>query len=135
MGEHDRQIVCHHIGVSSGGTYDNLVELHPLLEVSLAVVGIDPKDLEACGPLYSSQPCCEGARSHWLDSREWSEADGVTVLVVVLLSALEFYMMLLGMTVLDAIAGIEISVDVVVGVTAHGLINLLVGVMSWSLIS
>ena len=69
--------------------------------------------------------------SYRLDSGEWSKADGVTVLVVVLLSVLDFYLMSLGMTVLDAIAGIEIGVDTVVGVTAQGLINLLVGVMSW----
>ena len=52
-------------------------------------------------------------------------------MVVVLLSALEFYLMPLGMTVLDAIAGIEIGVDTVMGVTIQGLINLLVSVMSW----
>ena len=40
--------------------------------------------------------------------------------------------MSLGTTVLDAIAGIEISVDTAVGVTMQGLINVLVGVMSWS---
>ena len=39
--------------------------------------------------------------------------------------------MQLGMIVLDAIAGIEIGVDAIVGVTAHGLINLPVGIMSW----
>ena len=38
----------------------------------------------------------------------------------------------LGMTVLDAIVGIEIGVDMVAGVTTQGLINLLVGIMSWS---
>ena len=38
----------------------------------------------------------------------------------------------LGMTVLDAIVGIEIGVDTVVGITAQGLINHLVSVMSWS---
>ena len=53
------------------------------------------------------------------------------MLVVVLLSALEFCLMSLGTTVLDVIAGIEIGVDVVAGVTAQGLINLLVGIMSW----
>ena len=53
-------------------------------------------------------------------------------MVVVLLSALEFYLMSLSTTVLDAIAGIEIGVDTVAGVTAQGLINLLVGVTSWS---
>ena len=63
------------------------------------------------------------------------EADEVTMLVVVLLSALEFYLMSLGMTILDAIVGIEIGVDAVTGITAHGLINLLVGVTSWSLMS
>ena len=112
--------------------YDDLVELHPLLGISLAVIGIGPKDLEAYRPLYNSQPCCEGVRSRRLDSGEWSEADGVTVLVVVLLSVLEFCLMPLGTTVLDAIAGIEISVDTAVGVTMQGLINVLVGVMSWS---
>jgi len=115
--------------------YSDLIELHLLLGISLTVVGIDPKDFEACGPLYSLQPCCEGVGSHRLDSGEWSEADGVTVLVIVLLSALEFFLMLLGTTVLDAIVGIEIGVDAVAGVTVHGLINLLVGVMSRSLIS
>ena len=52
--------------------------------------------------------------------------------VVVLLSMLEFYPMPLGMTILDVMADIEIGVDTVVGVTTQGLINLLVGVMSWS---
>jgi len=63
---------------------------------------------------------------------EWSEADGVTMLVIVLIPALELYLMPLGTTVLDAITGIEIGIDMVVGVTTHWLINLLVGVMSWS---
>ena len=110
----------------------DLVELHPLVGISLAIVGIDLEDLEAYGPLYSSQPCCEGARSRRLDSEEWSEADRVAVLVVILLSVLEFCLMSLGMTVLDAIADIEIGVDTITGVTAQGLINLLVGIMSWS---
>ena len=52
------------------------------------------------------------------------------MLVIILLSALEFCLMSLGMTVLDAIADIEIGVDAVTGVTAQGLINLLVGVTS-----
>ena len=77
-----------------------------------------PEDLEAYGSLYNSQHCCEGVGSHWLDSREWSKADGVTVVVVMLLSTLEFCLMPLGMTVLDAIAGIDIGVDTVVGATA-----------------
>ena len=98
--------------------YGDLVELHPLLGVSLTVVRIDPEDLEIYGPLYSSQPCCEGAGSHRLDSLEWSEADGVTVLVIILLLALEFYLMSLGTTVLDAIMDIKIGVDAVMGVTA-----------------
>ena len=126
------QKFCHYVIVSPSSRYDDLVELHPLLGISLAIIEIDPKDLEACGPLYSSQPCCEGAGSRRLDSGEWSEADEVAVLVVVLLSALEFCLMSLGTTVLDAIAGIEIGVDAVAGVTTHGLINLLVGVTSWS---
>ena len=68
--------------------------------------------------------------AHRLDSGEWSEADGVTMLVVILLSVLEFCLISLGMTVLDAITGIKIGVDVVLGIIAHGLINLLVSVMS-----
>ena len=52
-------------------------------------------------------------------------------MVVVLQSALEFCLMSLGMTVLDAIVGIEIGIDMVTCVTAQGLINLLVGIMSW----
>ena len=52
--EHDRQIICHYVAVSLSSTYGDLVELHPLLGISLAIVGIDPEDLEACGPLYSS---------------------------------------------------------------------------------
>ena len=58
------------------------------------------------------------------------KADGVTVLVIILLSVLEFCPMPLGTTVLDAMASIKIGVDTVMGVTAQGLINLLVGVMS-----
>lgn len=69
--------------------------------------------------------------SYQLDSGEWSEADEVTVLVVILLSALEFYLMPLGMTVLNMIMGIKIGVDMVMGVTTQWLINLWVGVTSW----
>ena len=54
LGEHNRQIVCHYVAVSPGGMYDDLVELHPLLGISLAVVGIDAEDLEAYRPLYNS---------------------------------------------------------------------------------
>ena len=39
------------------------------------------------------------------------------MLVIVLLSALEFCLMSLGMTVLDVIVGIEIGVGVVSGIT------------------
>ena len=53
-------------------------------------------------------------------------------MVVILLSALEFCLMPLGMTVLDVIVGIEIGVDMVTGVTVQGLIDLLVGITSWS---
>ena len=42
----------------------------------------------------------------------------------------EFCLMSLGMTVLDAITYIEIGVDAVTGVTTQGLINLLVVFMS-----
>ena len=38
----------------------------------------------------------------------------------------------LGMTILDVIVGIEIGIDTVTGVIGQGLINLLVGVTSWS---
>ena len=71
-------------------------------------------------------------RSHRLNNGDWSEADGVAMLVVVLLSMLEFCLMPLGMTVLDAIMGIEIGVDMVAGVTTQALINLLVDIMSRS---
>ena len=53
-------------------------------------------------------------------------------MVVVLLSVLEFCLMSLGTTILDAIVGIKIGIDAVMGVTTLGLINLLVGVTSWS---
>ena len=52
-------------------------------------------------------------------------------MVVVLLSVLEFCLMPLGTTVLDAVVGMEIGIDTVMGVTMQGLINLLVGIMSW----
>ena len=54
------------------------------------------------------------------------------MLVVVLLPTLELCLMWLGMTVLDAIAGIEIGVDTVSGIIVQGLINLLVSITSWS---
>jgi len=54
LGEHNRHIVCHCVAVSPSGTYGDLVELHPLLGISLAVVGIDAEDLEAYRPLYNS---------------------------------------------------------------------------------
>ena len=54
LGEHDRQIICHYVTVSPGGTCGDLIELHPLLGISLAIVGINPEDLDAYGPLYCS---------------------------------------------------------------------------------
>ena len=108
--EHDGQIICHHITASPSCSYSNLVKLHPLLRISFAVIGIDPENLEACGPLYSSQPCYERVGNHRLNGEEFSDAGGVTVLAVILLSALEFYLMLLGMTVLDAVMDIEVGV-------------------------
>ena len=53
-------------------------------------------------------------------------------MVIVLLPVLELCLMPLGTTVLDVIAGIVIGVDTVTGVTTQGLINLLVGITSWS---
>jgi len=51
--------------------------------------------------------------SYRLDNGEWLEADRVTAS----LSTLKFCLMSLGMAVLDAIAGIEIGVDAVAGIT------------------
>ena len=57
------------------------------------------------------------------------------MLVVVLLSVLEFYLMPLDMTVLDAVLGVEVGVDAITGVTAQGLINRLVDITKWSAVS
>jgi len=48
------QIICHYIVVCPNNIYGYFIELHPLLGISLAIVGIDPEDLETYRPLYSS---------------------------------------------------------------------------------
>ena len=55
--EHDREIICHHTGVSSSGADSSGVSLQPLCRVHPSFVGLDPSDLKTMGPpKYSEHP-------------------------------------------------------------------------------
>ena len=53
--EHDREIVCHDVGVSSGGADGGGVSLQPLSWVHPSFIGLDPGDFETTGPLECSE--------------------------------------------------------------------------------
>ena len=56
--EHDREIVCHDVAVSSGGADGGGVRLHPLSWVHPSFIGLDPGDFETTGPPECSE--CPG---------------------------------------------------------------------------
>ena len=49
--EHDRQIICHYVGASSGRTHNNGITGKPLLGVGLAIIGFNPGNLKVYRPL------------------------------------------------------------------------------------
>ena len=58
--EHDREIVRHDVGVSSGGADGGGVGLQPLSWVHPSFIGLDTSDFETTGPLERSE--CPGER-------------------------------------------------------------------------
>jgi hypothetical protein len=63
--EHDGQIICHYIGASSSSPHSNRIAGKPLLGVSLAVILLDPGNLETYRPLDGPQPGCKSSWSLW----------------------------------------------------------------------
>jgi hypothetical protein len=61
--KHNWQIICHRISASSTGPYGNGVACEPLVGVGLAIILLNPRDLEGGGPLDGPQCCCKSARS------------------------------------------------------------------------
>ena len=56
--EHDGEIICHDVGVSSGGADNSDVSLQPLCRVHSTFIGLDPSDLKTMGPPKCSEcPC------------------------------------------------------------------------------
>ena len=53
--EHDGEIICHDIGVSSGGVDSSGISLQPLSWVHSFFIGLDPSDFKTTGPLECSQ--------------------------------------------------------------------------------
>ena len=49
--KHDRQVVCHDVGASSSSAHGNGIACEPLLGIDLAVIGFNPRNLEAYRPL------------------------------------------------------------------------------------
>ena len=58
--EHDREIIRHDVGVSSGGADGSGVSLQPLSWVHPSFIGLDSGDFETTGPLERSE--CLGER-------------------------------------------------------------------------
>jgi hypothetical protein len=61
--EYNWQVIFHHVGVTIAGLDGDGITRQPLLRVGVAVVWLDPVDLEVCGPPYSAEPCREGSRA------------------------------------------------------------------------
>ena len=59
--EHYREIVCHDVGVASGGADSSGVSLQPLGWAHPSFIGLDPSDFETTRPLK----CSERPREHW----------------------------------------------------------------------
>ena len=53
--EHDGEIICHDIGVSSSGTNNSGVSLQPLSWIHPSFIGLDPGDFKTTGPLECSK--------------------------------------------------------------------------------
>ena len=53
--EHDREIIRHDVGVSSGGANGSGVSLQPLSWVHPPFIGLDSGDFETAGPLERSE--------------------------------------------------------------------------------
>ena len=53
--EHDGEIICHDVGVSSGGMDGGGVSLQPLSWIHPPFIGLDPDDFETTGPLERSE--------------------------------------------------------------------------------
>ena len=58
--EHDGEIICHDVGVSSNGADNSGVSLQPLNWVHPSFIGLDPGDFKTTGPLECSE--CPGER-------------------------------------------------------------------------
>ena len=100
--EHDREIVCHDVGVSPGGSDGGGVSLQPLSWVHPSFIGLDSGDFETMGPLE----CLEHPGEYWGPFRvvgaDISVIAGddrlqscvrITVLLLVLLAASYFIFM------------------------------------------
>jgi hypothetical protein len=61
--EHNWQVICHHVGVTTAGSDGDGITRQPLLGVGMAVVRLDPVDLDVCGRLHGTKPCCESSQA------------------------------------------------------------------------
>ena len=59
--EHDGEIICHDVGVSSGGADSSGVSLQPLSWVLPSFIRLDPGDFKTTGPLE----CLEHPGESW----------------------------------------------------------------------
>ena len=59
--EHDGEVICHDVGVSSGGVDSSGISLQPLSWVHPSFIGLDSGDFETTGPLE----CLEHPGERW----------------------------------------------------------------------
>ena len=74
--EHDRKIVRHDAGVSSGGADSSGVSLQPLSWVHPSFVGLDSSDFETTGPLERSERPGERGGPFWVVGGDISSIAG-----------------------------------------------------------
>ena len=94
----------------------------------LHVVGVYPENLETNRTPDSSKPCHEGTKSEDAGDRWCSGGTGCSMLGVKLALTFHLHVVARDPTILDAIAGIDVDVDVFANIIWQGLIHLLVGV-------
>lgn len=58
--KHNWQVIGHYVSVATVGSHGDGITHQPLLGIGMAIVSLDPIDLEVCGPLYNVEPSHEG---------------------------------------------------------------------------
>lgn len=67
------QVICHYVEVATESFHGDGVACQPPLRIGMAIIRLDPVDLEVGGPLHDVEPCHESSRAIDItDNDGWS---------------------------------------------------------------